>query len=86
MSIIESKFTFFQVQIEGKLLHTAELHQADFGIGPEAFYTVDVIGSEGETSRCGFGLSGGSQRSFADTEQLLTQRQKRGKGAFIAPR
>lgn len=46
MSVIESKLTFFEVQIEGRFSHTAELYETNFSEGPEAFDAVDVVGSE----------------------------------------
>lgn len=48
MPVIESKLTFFEVQIEGRFSHAAELYDTDFSEGPEAFDAVDMVGSEGE--------------------------------------
>ena len=47
-SIIESKLTFFKVQVEGRFSHTAKLYEPNFGKAPEAFDTVDVVSSDGE--------------------------------------
>ena len=46
--IIESKLTFFKVQVEGGLSHTAKLYQAYFGKAPEAFDAVNVIVADGK--------------------------------------
>ena len=48
ISIIESKLTFFEVQIEGGFSHAAKFHQANFGKAPEAFDAVDMIGADGK--------------------------------------
>ena len=48
ISIIESKLTFFEVQVEGGFSHTAELHQAYFGKAPEAFDAVNMVGTDGK--------------------------------------
>lgn len=47
-SIVESKLTFFQVQVEGRFSHTAELYEPDFGESPEVVDTVDVVRADGE--------------------------------------
>ena len=36
------------MQIESGLSHTTKLHQAYFGKAPEAFYTVDMVATDGE--------------------------------------
>ena len=47
-SIIESKLTFFKVQVEGGFSHAAKLYESNFGKAPEAFDTVDVVRSDGK--------------------------------------
>ena len=36
------------MQVEGGFSHTAKLHQAYFGVTPEAFDAVDMVGTDGE--------------------------------------
>jgi len=40
--VIEAKFTFFQVQIKGGLIHASELGKPGFGETPEALNAVDM--------------------------------------------
>jgi len=50
VSVIEPEFTFFEVQVEGFLVHAAELRQAAFREPPppEALDAIDVHGSAPE--------------------------------------
>ena len=40
--MVESKLTFFEMQVEGAGGHTAKPNQACFRIAPESFNTIDV--------------------------------------------
>ena len=40
--MIKAKFTFLQMKIESMFLHPPETNQASFGIGPKAFYPINV--------------------------------------------
>jgi len=42
MPMIKPKFTFFQMEIKSVLLHSPETNQASLGIGPKAFYPINV--------------------------------------------
>ena len=42
ISVIVSKFTFFNMQIERMLMHPSELSQADFTKPPKIFNPVDM--------------------------------------------
>ena len=43
ISMIESKFAFLQMQIEGLFGHSSELHKLNFSLPQKVFNTVDVI-------------------------------------------
>ena len=46
--MIESIFTFFQMQIESLFRHAIELVQSSFGIRPETFYSINMIITDGK--------------------------------------
>ena len=46
--MVESEFSFFEVNIKRMFCNPVELSQASFGIAPEAFNAVDVRAAVGE--------------------------------------
>ena len=45
LSVIKSKFRFFQMKVEGAFVNASELAQPGLGYSPEVFYPIDMIPS-----------------------------------------